>query len=83
MFVPYCTQDVYLGDEPNVSYNVEYVSAQNMHWTLQWVFGDFLNPSNIFITGCYASGTGLPVIYELIDTRYNNAMVAGEKSGAH
>jgi len=78
VIIPYCTQDVHLGDEPNTSYGVQHVGAHNMYRTLQWIFENFPNPSDIFITGCSAGGTPLPVVYDLINTHYNNAMVGGE-----
>ncbi|KAL9180800.1 hypothetical protein ACHAXT_011253 [Thalassiosira profunda] len=75
--IPYCTQDVHLGDEPNATYGettVRHVGAHNIHRTLQWLFANFPNPSDIFITGCSAGGTPLPVVYDLINSHYRNTL---------
>mmetsp|Transcript_21002 Transcript_21002/g.39711 ORF Transcript_21002/g.39711 Transcript_21002/m.39711 type:complete len:306 (-) Transcript_21002:718-1635(-) len=93
--IPYCTQDVHMGDEPNATYYddddngdgdngndnngsadaIHHVGAHNMYRTLQWVFENFPNPSQIFVTGCSAGGTPQPVIYDLINTHYGEQAV--------
>jgi len=77
VLIPYCTQDVHLGDEPNASYDggsniIQHVGAHNMYRTLKWVFDNFPDPSHIFLTGCSAGGTPLPVVYDLINSHYNS-----------
>mmetsp|Transcript_4600 Transcript_4600/g.10105 ORF Transcript_4600/g.10105 Transcript_4600/m.10105 type:complete len:461 (-) Transcript_4600:217-1599(-) len=89
--IPYCTQDVHMGDEPNVTYYddeddgddgnngsadaIHHVGAHNMYRTLQWIFENFPNPSQIFVTGCSAGGTPQPIIYDLINTHYGGQAV--------
>ena len=70
--VPYCTQDVHLGDA-EAQYNglnVRHVGAHNTHRTLQWVFDNFENPARIVLTGCSAGGTPLSVVYHMINEHY-------------
>lgn len=77
--IPYCTQDAHIGDSPNISYNdndggssiVHHVGAHNMLRTLQWVYKNFPTPTNIFLTGCSAGGTAIPIAYDLINKHYN------------
>jgi len=76
VLVPYCTQDIHLGDSPNITYGGSrafyHVGAHNLYRTLQWVFDNFPNPSHMFLTGCSAGGTPLPIVYDLINTHYNS-----------
>ena len=72
IFIPYCTQDVHLGDA-EAQYNgldVQHAGAHNTFRTLQWVFDNFENPSHIVLTGCSAGATPLPVIYRMIKEHY-------------
>jgi len=79
--VPYCTQDVHIGDAPGVSYDgenyINHVGAHNMVRTLNWVFSNFPNPTHIFLTGCSAGGTAVPVAYDLINKHYNTFLKGG------
>ena len=70
--VPYCTQDVHLGDA-EAQYNglnVQHVGAHNTYRTLQWVFDHFENPAHIVLTGCSAGATPLPAIYHMVNEHY-------------
>ena len=77
--IPYCTQDVHIGDSPSISYNdndggsnvVHHVGAHNMIRTLQWVYNNFPSPTHVFLTGCSAGGTAIPIAYDLINKHYN------------
>lgn len=71
IMIPYCTQDVHMGDEPNTSYGAMHVGAHNLYRTLQWVFDNFPDPSHIFITGCSAGATPFPVVYDIINSHYS------------
>ena len=71
VFIPYCTQDIHFGDNKETSYGVQHVGAHNIFGTLQWIFENFPNPESIFITGCSAGATPLPVLYDLINAHYN------------
>lgn len=83
VMIPYCTQDVHLGDGPNVEYGIKHVGAHNLHRTLQWVFENFPNPSHIFLTGCSAGGTPLPVVYDMINSHYKNALATSDYEELH
>jgi hypothetical protein len=39
--------------------------------TLQWVYKNFPTPTHIFLTGCSAGGTAIPIAYDLINKHYN------------
>jgi hypothetical protein len=70
VLVPYCTQDVHMGDDQSTEYGVRHVGGHNLYRTLQWVFDNFPDPSHIFITGCSAGATPFPVVYDMINTHY-------------
>lgn len=70
VLIPYCTQDVHMGDEPGTDYGVRHVGAHNLYRTLNWVFDNFPDPSHIFITGCSAGATPFPVVYDIINSHY-------------
>jgi len=73
VFVPYCTQDVHMGDvTEGTDYGVRHVGAHNLKGTLAWVFDNFPSPAEIFITGCSAGGTPLPVVYDVINSHYSS-----------
>lgn len=79
--VPHCTQDVHIGDNPTVSYDgentIHHVGGHNMIRTLNWIFSNFPNPTHIFLTGCSAGGTAIPVAYDLINKHYNTLLKGG------
>ena len=84
IFVPYCTQDVHMGDNiasyndnNNGSSGVYHHGAHNMMGVLNWVYKHFPNPSHIFLTGCSAGGTALPLAYGLINGHYNSFLKGG------
>jgi hypothetical protein len=73
VFVPYCTQDVFMGDNSTSAYNVRHVGAHNLYRTLRWIFDNFPEPSEFVITGCSAGATPLMVVYDLINSHYNTS----------
>ena len=80
ILVPYCTQDVHLGD--NTAYYEEgettyHHGAHNMMSVLRWVYQHFSNPSHILLTGCSAGGSPLPVVYDLVYHHYNSFLKGG------
>ena len=78
--VPYCTQDVHLGDNAVMYEEGETVyhhGAHNMAAVLEWVYQIFSNPSHIFPTGCSAGGSPLPVVYDLVHHHYNSFLKGG------
>ena len=83
IFVPYCTQDVHMGDSSSTysdddgNGGVYHHGAHNMMGALQWVYDNFPNPSHVFLTGCSAGGTVLPVAYDLINNHYNSFLKGG------
>ena len=80
ILVPYCTQDVHLGDNA-VTYEegetVYHHGAHNTAAVLDWVYQHFSNPSHIFLTGCSAGGSPLPVVYDLVHHHYNSFLKGG------
>ncbi len=85
VFVPYCTQDVHMGDSSSTysddddggNSGVYHHGAHNMMGALQWIYDNFPNPSHVFLTGCSAGGTALPVAYDLINNHYNSFLKGG------
>lgn len=69
-FLPYCTQDVHMGDKAS-AYGIRHVGAHNLYRTLRWIFDNFPEPSAFVITGCSAGATPLMVVYDLINSHYN------------
>ena len=79
------TQDVHIGDAPNISYDggsdfVNHVGAHNMIRTLNWIFNNFPNPTHIFLTGCSAGGTAVPIAYDLMNKHYNSFLRGGPRA---
>ena len=85
--VPYCTQDVHLGDN-YMTYNDDddggegsggtyHHGAHNTMSVLRWIFKNFPNPSHIALTGCSAGATPLPVVYDLLSQHYNTIFKGG------
>lgn len=72
--IPYCTQDVHSGDS-QITYEdgttVYHHGAHNVRAVLQYVFRNIPNPSHVFLTGCSAGGTALPLAYHYINAHYN------------
>jgi membrane associated rhomboid family serine protease len=72
--VPYCTQDIHLGDQ-TITYDegltMNHRGGHNTMGVLRWIFKNFGNPSHIFLTGCSAGGTVVPIAYDLIRKHYN------------
>lgn len=80
----FSTQDVHLGDAPSVTYDgenyIHHVGAHNMVRTLNWVFKNFPNPSHVFLTGCSAGGTAVPIAYDILNKHYNTFLKGGPRS---
>jgi hypothetical protein len=78
--VPYCTQDVHIGDR-TITYEdgltVHHHGGHNTMGVLRWLFKNFENPSHILLTGCSAGGTVLSVAYDLIYKHYHGSTSAG------
>ena len=75
ILVPYCTQDVHLGDSSSTyaddddgNGGVYHHGGHNTMSVLRWVYKHYPNPSHIILTGCSAGGTPLPVVYDLPST---------------
>ena len=76
VIVPYCTQDVHIGDSIQ-SYGdttVRHAGAHNLMSTLKWIYTNFPNPTHIFVTGCSAGGTAVPIAYDLLNAHYNTLL---------
>jgi len=80
ILVPYCTQDIHIGDNIATYDNgsvVYHHGAHNTMSVLNWVFKHFKNPSHIFLTGCSAGASHLPIVYDLINQHYNSFVDGG------
>jgi hypothetical protein len=74
IFIPYCTQDVHMGNnviEYEDGSTVHHMGAHNLQGVLRWIFQNIPNPSHIVVTGCSAGGTALPLVYTLLSQFYN------------
>ncbi len=73
IIVPYCTQDVHIGDNV-MTYDDETVrhrGGHNLFSVVRWIYANFPHPKHIVLTGCSAGGTALPILYDLLDQHYN------------
>ena len=84
ILVPYCTQDVHLGDSSSTyaddddgNGGVYHHGGHNTMSVLRWVYKHYPNPSHIILTGCSAGGTPLPVVYDLLNSHYNSMLKGG------
>lgn len=72
---------MHIGDNPSASYDdgsvIQHVGAHNMIRTLNWMYKNFPNPSHVFLTGCSAGGTAIPIAYDLINKHYNTLLKGG------
>jgi membrane associated rhomboid family serine protease len=75
IIIPYCTQDVHIGDR-TLTYNdgttVHHHGAHNVMSVLQWVYRNFPRLQHAVVTGCSAGGTAVPVVQALLDKQYNH-----------
>lgn len=74
IIVPYCTQDVHIGDAIQYYDDGSVINHKGGHNTmsvLRWLFRNFKSPKHIVLTGCSAGGTALPTAYDLIRKHYN------------
>ena len=75
VIVPYCTQDVHIGDRA-MTYNdgstVYHHGAHNIINVLQWVYKNFPRLQHAIVTGCSAGGTAVPIVQALLDKQYNH-----------
>ena len=75
VIVPYCTQDVHLGDN-TLTYDdgttVYHHGAHNVMTVLQWVYRNFPRLQHAIVTGCSAGGTAVPVVQAALNKQYNH-----------
>mmetsp|Transcript_20208 Transcript_20208/g.30629 ORF Transcript_20208/g.30629 Transcript_20208/m.30629 type:complete len:861 (-) Transcript_20208:61-2643(-) len=74
LIVPYCTQDIHIGDSVQYYDDGSVMNHKGGHNTmsvLRWLFRNFKSPKHIVLTGCSAGGTALPTAYDLIQKHYN------------
>jgi membrane associated rhomboid family serine protease len=75
IIVPYCTQDIHIGDQTTTYEDgtiIHHRGGHNTMGVLRWLFKNFDNPSHIVLTGCSAGGSILPVVYDLIRKHYSH-----------
>lgn len=60
VFIPYCSGDVFSGSADIVydDVRVQYNGFANAQAALAWVYENFFDPEELFITGCSAGGYG-------------------------
>jgi len=81
LIMPYCTQDLHMGDsiveftEDRAPPTVRFHGAHNMMAMLNYVFDNFPNVDNIVLTGCSAGANALVAAYSLIRKQYGNDKV--------
>ena len=83
LFIPYCTQDIHLGDAISTDYGVQHVGGHNLYRTLSWVFENYPNPQHVIVTGCSAGATPLPVVYDLINRHYQKVAASSTSSSSN
>ncbi len=82
VFVPYCTGDVYSGNQvttytdPNdasKSISYRHVGAKNMELVVNWLKANFNAPKEMLVSGCSAGGAGSLINYHFIRKALNPA----------
>lgn len=82
LVMPYCTQDMHIGDsiveyveDGAANRTVYHHGAHNTMAMLNYVFDNFPNAENIVLTGCSAGANALGYAYDLIRQHYDNDKV--------
>lgn len=88
VFVPYCTGDIHGGDEvvtfdvPKEQLGVDFDEItvhfngrKNSQAVLDWVYDNFVQPEQVFVTGCSAGGYGATVNAPFIMEHYADVPV--------
>ena len=81
LIMPYCTQDIHLGNsiveytEEGAPSTVRYHGAHNMMAMLNYAFDNFPNVENVVLTGCSAGANALGAAHSLIRNHYGNDKV--------
>ncbi len=88
VFVPYCTGDIHGGDEvvtfdvPKEQLGVDFDQItvhfngrKNSQAVLDWVYENFVQPEQVFVTGCSAGGYGATVNAPFIMEHYADVPV--------
>jgi hypothetical protein len=78
VFVPYCTGDIHWGNVTRQYGNlkIEHQGAVNAKAALDYVYKNYTNPSNVFVTGCSAGAYGSVIWAPYLMRQYPNARVA-------
>jgi len=96
VLVPYCTGDVHLGDRSTTyrvasgggearSVTVQHRGQANAMAVLRWIYANFADPREIFVTGSSAGGVATPFYASVLAQHYPNARVValGDDAGMH
>lgn len=88
--IPYCTGDVHLGrrdttyrfDEVSEPLLVRHRGQINAQVVLDWTYGNFGAPEQVFVSGSSAGAVATPIYADQIARRYPEARVVGLGDGA-
>jgi hypothetical protein len=78
VFVPYCTGDIHWGDAERKygQLTIQHKGSVNARAALEYVYKNFTDPSNVFVTGCSAGSYGSALWAPNIMRQYPKARVA-------
>jgi hypothetical protein len=79
--IPYCTGDIHWGDavatygEGKSQVTINHKGAVNSRAVLEWVFGNFDEPEQVFVTGCSAGSYGSALWSAFVMQEYADSQV--------
>lgn len=92
VFIPYCTGDVFLGDnvrtyssEATEAFTIYHKGYVNSSTVLDWTFANISDPSTVFVTGSSAGSIPSPFYTEFVAEAYPQARIEqlGDGSGGY
>jgi hypothetical protein len=93
VFVPYCTGDVHIGNavttypvgDTNRNVKIYHQGYANATAVLNWVYGNIVEPSTVFVTGCSAGAIPSPFYAMDVAAAYPDARIAqwGDAAGSY
>ena len=82
VYVPYCTGDVHMGNnvktyhsEDGTELNIHYKGFANSSTAVQWAYGHFESPEQVFVAGCSAGSIGSIMFAPYVIQHYPNSQV--------
>lgn len=92
VFMPYCTGDVFLGNQVATyssdvteSFTIQHKGFVNASAVLDWTFANFQQPSTVFVTGSSAGAIPTPFYTQFIAEAYPDARIEqlGDAGGGY